>query len=314
MKSCLLDIDNLLQNKHSLLQQANSVNIELCPAITQQSHFGATYTWIQCRMNTGAFNPIGIFDSGVGGLSVLQAIRQELPAEDLLYVADAAYVPYGNKSRELIQKRCLLLGEFLSSQGAKAVVVACNTATAAGIQRMRSCLQIPVLGMEPGIKPAVAASSNKAIGILATQGTLQSSRYQELVQRYRQDCQIHTRACSGLVELIEQGRLQDAQTLELLRAFILPLVQQGADTLVLGCTHYPLLLEQIQNLAGKGVTIIDTGLPLARHLRNRLLQAGLLAQRESKGGLSIYSTGRTQGLQDIAGRLNLECEVKCIEL
>ncbi|MFW6217177.1 MAG: glutamate racemase, partial [Desulfohalobiaceae bacterium] len=266
------------------------------------------------RMIGSAQSPIGVFDSGVGGLSVLQAIRQRLPAEDLIYVADTAHVPYGSKPRELIQKRCLKLGDFLCRQGAKAVVVACNTATAAGIEGLRSWLQIPVLGMEPGIKPAVTASKNKIIGILATQGTLQSDRYHDLMRRCRQDSQIYTQACSGLVELIEQGGFQEPETLELLKSYIQPLLQQGADTLVLGCTHYPLLIEQIQAQAGKEVTIIDTGHPLARHLHNRLSRANILAQRKTQGRLSIYSTGQTQGLQAIADRLGLECWVRDIEL
>lgn len=218
-------------------------------------------------MTTGA---IGVFDSGVGGLSVLHHIRQTLPNERLIYVADSAHVPYGDKSAHYIEQRAIALTRFLISQGADATVIACNTATAAAATTLRSQFSIPIIGMEPAVKPAVAASKAGVVGVLATIGTLESARFAALLERYAGDVSIVTQGCPGLVEQVELGELHSIRTRELVERYTEPLLARGADTLILGCTHYPFLSPLIREIAGNDITLIDTGAAVARHLQRRL--------------------------------------------
>ena len=213
---------------------------------------------------------IGIFDSGVGGLSVLRHIRQVLPEENLIYVADSAYAPYGDKSPEFITTRSHTLTRFLIDQGAEAIVVACNTATAAAISDLRSQFNLPILGMEPAVKPAVDATRSGVIGVLATVGTLESARFAALLERHAGDADIVTQSCPGLVEQVEQGNLTGKNTRKLIERYTAPLLAQGADTLILGCTHYPFLAPIISEIVRADVALIDTGEAVARHLQRRL--------------------------------------------
>ena len=160
--------------------------------------------------------PVGVFDSGIGGLSLLRCIREEMPSEDLIYVADSGYAPYGDKPVEYIEKRSFAITEFLIEQNAKTIVVACNTATAAAIAKMRSAFDLPIIGMEPGVKPAIAASQSKTVGIMATTETLKSEKFRLLADRFCGDCNIITQACPGLVEQVERIDLSDIKTVELL--------------------------------------------------------------------------------------------------
>jgi glutamate racemase len=219
--------------------------------------------------------PIGIFDSGVGGLSVLHHIRRLLPMEDLLYVADNGHLPYGNKTQEMVQGRALVISEFLIRQGAKAIVVACNTATAAAVLLLRQRYALPIIGMEPGVKPGIEQSRAGKVAILATEGTLGSAKFQALLQRHSNRAEVRVQPCPGWVELVETQADAGAirQTLE---PQLKPLLIQGIDTLVLGCTHYPFLSDAIQKLAGGDIQIIDTGLAVARQLERRLAEANLL--------------------------------------
>lgn len=214
---------------------------------------------------------IGVFDSGVGGLSVLQHIRRTLPDANLIYVADSAHVPYGDKSAHYIEQRSLALARFLISQGCDAIVIACNTATAAAAASLRAQFSIPIIGMEPAVKPAVAATQTGVVGVLATIGTLESARFAALLERYAGDVKILTQGCPGLVEQVELGDLHGIRTRELVERYVVPLLGHGADTLILGCTHYPFLAPLIREIVGDGVTLIDTGEAVARHLRQRLL-------------------------------------------
>jgi len=214
---------------------------------------------------------IGVFDSGVGGLSVLQHIRQTLPGERLIYVADSAHVPYGDKSQHTIEQRSIALTRFLISQGADAIVIACNTATAAAAATLREQFDLPIIGMEPAVKPAVAASHSGVVGVLATIGTLESARFAALLERYAGEVKIVTQGCPGLVEQVEQGDLHGIRTRELVERYTAPLLEKGADTLILGCTHYPFLAPLIRDVVGEGVTLVDTGAAVARHLKSRLL-------------------------------------------
>ncbi|ADQ85248.1 glutamate racemase [Methylovorus sp. MP688] len=240
-------------------------------------YFFTTYfTVVATLSSAGHDSPVGVFDSGVGGLSVLAHIRQALPQESLIYAADSMHAPYGSKSQAFIIDRAIQLSDFLISRGAKALVVACNTATAAAISELRSRYAIPIIGMEPAVKPAAAATRSGVIGVLATSGTLQSAQFAALLESYGRQVRVETQACVGLVECIERGELQTADTRQLLEKYIQPLLEAGADTLVLGCTHYPFVRPLIEELAGPEVAIIDTGAAVARQLKHRLQEADLL--------------------------------------
>ncbi|MFV8604734.1 glutamate racemase [Ralstonia pseudosolanacearum] len=228
-------------------------------------------------MTTRAQAPVGVFDSGLGGLSVLRAIRAELPAESLLYLADSRHAPYGEKPPEFIAGRTLRVCEWLVGQGCKALVIACNTATAQAVHLMREQLAVPVIGVEPGLKPAVATSRSRVVGVLATESTLRSDKFARLLGNVSGDCRVLCQPGYGLVPLIERGDTHSPAVLELLRAYLLPMLEAGADTLVLGCTHYPFLQDAIREIAGDRLTLIDTGHAVARHLGRTLAAAHLQA-------------------------------------
>jgi glutamate racemase len=217
---------------------------------------------------------IGVFDSGVGGLSVLHHIRQTLPGNPLIYVADSGHVPYGSKSSAYIEQRSHTLTRFLIEHGAEAIVIACNTATAAAVASLRSQFSLPIIGMEPAVKPAVAATRSGVVGVLATIGTLESARFAALLERYGEEVEIITKGCPGLVEQVERGELNSAQTRELVEHFTAPLLARGADTLILGCTHYPFLAPLISDVVGNDIVLIDTGAAVARQLQRRIHHIG----------------------------------------
>jgi glutamate racemase len=250
-------------------------------------------------MNTRASAPIGVFDSGVGGLSVLRHMRALLPAENFLYVADSGYAPYGERTPEFIRERSLHIANFLINKGIKALVVACNTATAAAVHALRERLSVPVIAMEPGIKPAVELTRSGVVGVLATAGTLESARFFSLVNRYAGDVEIITQPCVGLVECIEANDLSGADTMALLRGYLRPMLTRGADVIVLGCTHYPFLRQQIEHIAreqiepiaGNRIAIVDTGPAVASELKRRLEGSALLSAGERAGAESFWSSG-----------------------
>jgi glutamate racemase len=227
--------------------------------------------------------PIGVFDSGVGGLTVLADIRRLLPAEDLLYVADSGHAPYGERPTELIRTRVERVSAFLLDQGAKAIVIACNTATGVAAAHLRARHRLPIIAMEPAVKPAAAATRSGVIGVLATSGTLKSEKFEALRGRFRGAVEVLTRPCPGLVELIEAGDFETGALRGLLAELVLPLVDRGADTLVLGCTHYPLVRGLIADIAGPGVSITDAGAAVARQVEHRLAAAGLLRTTAGAG-------------------------------
>ncbi len=237
-------------------------------------------------------NPIGVFDSGVGGLSVLREIRRELPGEHLLYVADSGHAPYGDKPAELIEARAVAIVEFLISQRAKAIVVACNTATGVAIRMLRARYALPIIAMEPAVKPAAAHTRSGVVGVLATSRTIASDNFARLHQRFGTGVKILMQACPGLVEQVEAGDLQGASTRALIERYVAPLVAQGADSLVLGCSHYPFLAALIREIAGPGVAIIDPSPAIARELRRRLTAARLLSNA-NRGGTEQFWTSST---------------------
>lgn len=226
-------------------------------------------------------NPIGVLDSGVGGISVLKHIHTLLPNERLLYVADSKYAPYGNKTAEQIQSRCFEIADFLIEKEVKALVVACNTATAAAIDVMRAKYTLPIIGMEPAVKPAAAATKNGVIGVLATVGTLKSAQFAALLESYGRNVKVVTQACTGLVECIERGELNNENTFELIKRYCQPLLDEAADTIVLGCTHYPFVRQLIEQVVGPEVVLIDTGAAVAKQLQKRLSELDLLTKVEN---------------------------------
>lgn len=208
---------------------------------------------------------IGLFDSGLGGLSVLRALRQLLPQAQLLYIADSANAPYGERDDAFIAGRSLAISEFLLSEGAQAIVVACNTATAMAVHTLRQRWpELPIVGVEPGVKPAVALSRNKRIGVLATPGTLASDKFKRLIELHGRDALIVAQPCPGLAKEIEAGQLDSPALRSLVETFSTPLRQAEVDTVVLGCTHYPFVAPLFQQVLGAGVQIIDTAEAVAR--------------------------------------------------
>ncbi|QBF25148.1 glutamate racemase [Pseudomonas tructae] len=229
-------------------------------------------------MAEGTAAPVGVFDSGVGGLSVLAEIQRLLPNESLLYVGDCGHIPYGEKSPEFIRQRCRVVAEFFREQGAKAMVLACNTATVAAVADLREHYrQWPLVGMEPAVKPAAAATRSGVVGVLATTGTLQSAKFAALLDRFASDVQVVTQPCPGLVECIEAGDLNSPAVRELLQGYVKPLLDAGCDTLILGCTHYPFLKPLLAQMIPASVAIIDTGAAVARQLQRLLGERQLLA-------------------------------------
>lgn len=236
-------------------------------------------------------SPIGVMDSGVGGLSILDKIHRLLPNEELLYVADSAHAPYGGRPAAHILERCRAIVDFFQARRAKAVVLACNTATAAAVAALREEYALPIIGMEPAIKPAAERSRSGVVGVLATAGTIDSDKFLVLKSRFSHQVEIITRACPGLVEQIESLDHDRAGLEVLLHEFIDPIVEKGADTLVLGCTHYSLITELIAQIAGPGVEILDTGFAVARELERRLGLLQLLAPVDRMGSVRFHSSG-----------------------
>jgi len=261
-----------------------------------------------------AESPIGVFDSGVGGLSVLRHIRAQLPHEHLMYFADSGHAPYGDKTEQFVVDRALAVTDFLLSHGAKALVVACNTATVAAIKAVRARYpELPVVGVEPGLKPAAAASRNGKVGVLATARTLQGQKFLELRQQIgaASHAEFLLQPAVGLVDQIELGDLEAPAIGAMLEKYIAPLLDQGADTLVLGCTHYPFVqagIERVLREHGRtDVTLIDTGDAVARQLGRLLSAAGLLRPArdasQPEATLRGYTTAEVGALAAAFGNL-----------
>ena len=247
--------------------------------------------------------PIGVFDSGVGGLSVLQAIRHELPAEDILYVADSRYAPYGERPAAFIEARAMAIVSVFIGQGAKAAVVACNTATAAAAAALRARFPLPIVAMEPAVKPAVTRTRTGKVGVLATTHTLSSTKFLDLVDAHGGGVELLIQPCPGLVERVEQGDLDSDVTRGLVRRYVEPLLARGVDTLVLGCTHYPFLRPVIEATAGPHVTVIDPTHAVARELRRRLDGAGLLAAHSRPGTERFWTSGDVGRVRPVIAQL-----------
>lgn len=253
--------------------------------------------------------PIGVFDSGVGGLSILRALRAELPREDFVYFSDAGHAPYGEKGEAFVSDRSLAIAvDLLEQHRIKGLVVACNTATAAAVHLLRAKhTHLPVIGVEPALKPAAALTKTGKVAVLATRGTLSSAKFQALQASLRDQADFVAVPCDGLAAAIEAG--DEAQVRALCRRYTLEVCCFGTapgeiDTLVLGCTHYPFAAEVFRELLGPDIRLVETGDPVARHTR-RLLEERALLNPEGSGKLRWQTTGSAEALQSAASRWGL---------
>lgn len=236
--------------------------------------------------------PIGILDSGFGGLSVMKAVRAELPGENLLFAADCGFAPWGDRTDAFINGRVDALVSFLLQNGIKALVLACNTATAVAAARLRAELTLPIIGIEPALLPAARETKSNVVGMMATTKTVKSEKYRLLKTKVPARVRVIDCPCPGLMDCVEEGEFDSPQTDALVAHYVRPLVAEGADMLVLGCTHYPFLAGSIRRAAGSGVTLIDPAPAVARELRRRLTEANLLSDRAA-GKEAFYVTGAT---------------------
>ena len=222
--------------------------------------------------------PIGIFDSGFGGLSVAKSIHNLLPKEDLLYVADSAFTPYGDMQEIHIVERAILISDFLiNKKHSKAIVVACNTATAFSVNVLRERFNVPIIGMEPAVKPAIKVTLNNKVGVLATSGTSKSAKFSALLEKYSGAVKFFIQPCPGLVNAIEKGSFDDEELFELLEKYLANFKKNGVDTIVLGCTHYVYIKHLITKIMGTNIKIVDTGEAVARQLSIKLEEFNLRA-------------------------------------
>ena len=234
--------------------------------------------------------PVGLFDSGVGGLSVLREIHAALPAETVYYVADSAHAPWGDKPPGYVRERGLKIGRFLVAQGVKAIVIGSNTGTAGAAEALRSTLSVPVVGIEPGIKPAVAATRSRVIGAIVPTAVGESERLRSLLERFGGDVKVIIQAVPGVVERIEAADLEGPELRSMVAGYVRPMLDAGADTIVLGSTHYVFLKPLLRELAGDDVTLVETGAAVARQLGHVLDERGLRATGIA-GGERFWTSG-----------------------
>jgi len=234
---------------------------------------------------------IGIFDSGVGGLSVLRAVQSQLPCHSVLYLADQAHVPYGARTRDEVRGFAEGITRFLLEQGAHVIVIACNAASAASLHYLRKIFpQTPFVGMEPAVKPAAAGTHSGVIGVLATPVTFQGELYASVVERFGKGVTILQDTCPGLVKQIEEGHLASLETRTILERALAPMIVQGVDTVVMGCTHYPFVIPLIQQIVGPRVQVIDPAPAVARQTGRLLQNCGPRTNGDQVGEVRIYST------------------------
>src|SRR5215469_1082139 len=248
--------------------------------------------------------PIGLFDSGVGGLTILSALRKELPDEDYIFFGDTAHCPYGTRNETEIRELSVQAGQFLMDQGVKLIVVACNTASQVALNLLRATFPVPIVGIVPAVKPATRASKHGRIGIAATNRTLQTAYLQHLVEEFASDIEVYSVGCPELVELVERGELAGPQVEEELRRSLQPLLAKDVDVIVLGCTHFPALRPSIERVVGKRVQIIDSGAAIARRTYTVLDAEGLLHPScLDKGTVQIWSSGDASTFEYVASKV-----------
>jgi glutamate racemase len=249
-------------------------------------------------MNQNPLNPIGVFDSGVGGLSVLRAMRAQMPEEDVLYFGDQGHVPYGPRPMEQIQHFSEGITRFLLTRDAKLIVVACNAASAAALKFLRGKFpDLPFVGMEPAVKPAAEQTHTGVVGVLATPATFQGALYASVVERFANGVQVLRHTCPGLVGQIEQGDLNGPRTRAILEEALLPMLEKNIDTVVLGCTHYPFVIPLIEEIVGEGVRVIDPAPSVARQVRRLLETGGGKRPTGGVGSVRFFTSGDAETVQ-----------------
>ena len=248
--------------------------------------------------------PIGIFDSGVGGLSVWRQVVHHLPDESVIYLADQAHVPYGQRSAQEIRAYCSAIAAELIAMGCKAIVVACNTASAVALESLRQAFpQLPIVGLEPAVKPAVKLTRSGVVGVMATPATFQGELYRATVGRWAADITVVEQVCIGLADLVEMGELEGERCDALLRSFLDPMLAAGADTIVLGCTHYPFVIEAIRRLVGPAFAVLDPAPAVARHLGELLAAAGLLCGGSCRSEHQFFTSADPKAFDHAVARL-----------
>lgn len=259
-------------------------------------------------------NPIGVFDSGVGGLSVLREIRNLMPNEDILYFGDQGHVPYGPRPMEQIQDFSEGITRFLLKERSKIVVVACNTASAAALKYLRQAFpNVQFVGMEPAVKPAAEKTQTGKVGVLATPATFQGALYASVVERFANGVELFQNTCNGLVQQIEKGNLDGEETRKILEGALHPMLEKKIDTVVLGCTHYPFVIPLIEKIVGENVRVIDPAPAVAKQVK-RLLEAGeALNQKEQLGSTRFMTSGDVEVVKSsLKILLQLEREVEAV--
>jgi glutamate racemase len=251
--------------------------------------------------------PVGVFDSGLGGITVLREIRKQLPGEDCLYVADSRVAPYGTKPPGVILDRAMRICEFLIEDGAKTIVVACNTASVVALPELRARYSVPFVGIVPAVKPAASLTRTGVIGVLATPVTTDSGPLAKLIEDFAYGVKVMTQVCPGLVPMVERGEIAGPAVEELLGFCLQPLLDAGADVIVLGCTHYPFLSEAIGRICGSEVVLVDPSAAVARQL-SRVLNERELLNEQAAGASVYYTTGEPGELTDALARMGAPAE------
>jgi glutamate racemase len=252
----------------------------------------------------GVDAPIGVFDSGLGGLSVVREVRALVPAEHLIYYADSAYCPYGTRAPGEIASRCLAIGDELVALGVKAIILACNTACAVALAELRTRLDVPIVGLEPAVKPATRLTRTQRVAVLATPRTVASERLANLIRNYATGVEVSAVPAPGLVELVEAGETGGPGVRRLLRPLLEPLLAWDVDVVVLGCTHYPFLRAEIERIVGPGVRVLDSGEAIARRTRAVLDERGLSRPHTcSAGSLRLLTSGDPDHVGAVMARL-----------
>lgn len=263
------------------------------------------------------YAPIGVFDSGVGGLTVAREIMRQLPRERIVYFGDTARVPYGSKSKETILRYSRQIIHFLESKNVKAIVVACNTASAYALEELRPEMKIPIIGVvKPGAKVAAQATRNGKIGVIGTEGTVASQIYTEMIQRHNPGAIVVGKACPLFVPLVEEGWLKDPITIEVARLYLASFWETGIDTLILGCTHYPLLRSVVRDIMGAGVELVNPAYETAQGLKRLLGECGIAndgAQLEGAPMYQFYVSDAAEKFKNFANSI-LPCEIKEAQL
>jgi glutamate racemase len=259
------------------------------------------------------FQPIGVFDSGTGGLTVVRALRDLLPHEDIFYIGDTARLPYGGKSRQTIERYSIELSGLLLAEGAKMIVVACNTASSLAVPRLQELLKIPVVGViVPGARAAVKVTRCGNVGVIGTKSTIQSEAYERTIRALNPEIRVTSQACPLLVPLVEEAWLDEEITREVLHRYLDPLIATGIDTLVLGCTHYPLLAGLIEEVAGPGIRLVDSAKNCAVAVRQTLIERGIKSSKRTRGRLDVALTDGSNSFLPTAERV-LQLEIDSVE-